>query len=88
MLFFASMPDKTNKVFVKPAEGLKVVNPNATQRFVDPKGESLEKTTGVLRSIRFGDLVEGKADKKTEPKPKKEKKAPKQPATNNEDDQS
>ena len=79
------MSDRTNKVFVTPAEGLKVVNPNAPQRFVDPKGEELEKTTGVIRFIKSGDLVTGKEEKKkTESKPKKEKKAPKPSTTNNE----
>ena len=79
------MSDRTNKVFVKPAEGLKVVNPNATQRFVNPEGEELVRTTGVIRFMKSGDLVEGKQEKKkTEPKPKKEKKAPKPSTTNNE----
>jgi len=69
-MFFAIMSDKASEVFVKPREGLKVVNPNAPQRFVSEKGETLQLTTGVRRFLKAKDLVEVKK----EAKPAKSKK--------------
>ena len=72
-MFFAIMSDKAKAVFVKPKEGLKVVNPNAPHRFVSEKGETLQLTTGVRRFLKAGDLVETKEEAKPA-KPKKPKK--------------
>lgn len=64
------MSVKSDEVFVKPAEGLRIVNPNAQQRLVSEKGELLKRTTGVRRLIKAKDLIECAAPKKArQPKP-------------------
>jgi hypothetical protein len=56
------------KLFVKPKEGLTVINPLRNKPFL-ADGEEVEMTSQVKRYIKFGDLVlSKKPKKKTNPK--------------------